>query len=88
MAKSTLLTDIEILKKAIRYRGEHRGTKEADWLIGGFLRTHMADFCDDEIHHLKALIDLDDESIFKEVEAPKEPYINIVHAFRWYKNGL
>lgn len=82
------LTEIETLKKAIRYRAEHRGTKEADWLIGGFIQKHMVDFSNDDIYHLKDLIDLDDESFFKQVAAPQEPYLEIVEAFRRHKASL
>ena len=62
MTHSAPLTEIETLKKAIRYRAEHRGSKEADWVIGGFIRTHMSAFSNEDIYHLKDLIDLDDES--------------------------
>tara|TARA_R110002095_G_scaffold119532_3_gene104088 strand:+ start:527 stop:793 length:267 start_codon:yes stop_codon:yes gene_type:complete len=82
------LTEIETLKKAIRYRAEHRGTKEADWLIGGFIRAHIMHFSNDDIYHLKDLIDLDDESFFKQVATPQEPYLEIVEAFKKYKASL
>ncbi|NCP62639.1 MAG: succinate dehydrogenase assembly factor 2 [Alphaproteobacteria bacterium] len=82
------LTEIEVLKKAIRYRAEHRGTKEADWLIGGFIRTHLADFSEEEIYRLKSLIDLDDEGFFKQIAAPQEPYLNLSQAFQKYKSNL
>lgn len=82
------LTEIETLKKAIRYRAEHRGTKEADWLIGGFIRSHISGFSNEEIYHLKSLVDLDDESFFKEVSAPQEPYLTLIHAFKTYKDSL
>ena len=82
------LTEIEVLKKAIRYRAEHRGTKEADWLIGGFIRTHLADFSEEEIYRLKSLIDLDHEGFFKQIAAPQEPYLNLSQAFQKYKSNL
>lgn len=82
------LTEVEILKKAIRYRAEHRGTKEADWLIGGFIRTHIKDFSNEDIYHLKDLVDLDDESFFKQVDSPQEPYIKLIQTFQNYKAHL
>ncbi len=88
MTRLTPLTETEILKKAIRYRAEHRGTKEADWLIGGFIQTHLADFSEEEIYRLKSLIDLDDESFFKQVAAPQEPYLSLIQAFQKYKANL
>lgn len=88
MINAAPLTEIETLKKAIRYRAEHRGTKEADWLIGGFIRTHISELSDEDIYYLKDLIDLDDESFFKQVEAPQEPYVELIKTFRKYKVNL
>ena len=88
MTNSAPLTEIETLKKAIRYRAEHRGTKEADWLIGGFIRTHMSNFSDEDIHHLKSLVDLDDESFFKQVDSPQVPYSHLIQTFKKYKDNL
>ncbi len=88
MTSSEPLTEIETLKKAIRYRAEHRGTKEADWLIGGFIRSHMSGFSEDDIYLLKFLVDLDDESFFKQVELPQEPYLHLIDLFQNYKASL
>ncbi|HBN21982.1 MAG TPA: succinate dehydrogenase assembly factor 2 [Holosporales bacterium] len=88
MTDLTPLTEIETLKKAIRYRAEHRGTKEADWLIGGFIRSHISDFSNEEIHHLKSLVDLDDESFFKQVDSPQKPYLMLIQLFKTYKDSL
>ena len=79
---------MEITRKAIIYRATHRGTKEADWLIGGFIRAHLTEIPDQDIPALKALIDLDDESFFKQVEKPEGIYQKLIKDFKRYKASL
>lgn len=49
--------------KRLYFRAWHRGTKEADMLIGGFFDTYSADWGDDQIDWFEALLDVDDVSI-------------------------
>lgn len=44
-------------RKAILYRANHRGTKEADVMLGGFARAHLAELSDAELDTLEALLD-------------------------------
>ena len=82
------LSALEITRKAIIYRANHRGTKEADHVIGGFIRTHLAGFSDAQVPALKALIDLDDVTFFQQVDAPDDGFVELVEAFKAYKAGL
>jgi len=84
----TEFSNLDITKKAIIYRANHRGTKEADWVIGGFIKTHLGSFSESDIALLKTLIDMDDESFFKQVDIPDAPYVNIISQFRIYKASL
>ncbi len=84
----TEFSALDITKKAIIYRANHRGTKEADWVIGGFIRTHLDHFSEVEIDLLKILIDMDDESFFKQVETPDFCYSGILKLFKDYKENL
>ena len=79
---------IEVMKKAIFYRAHHRGTKEADWLIGGFVRQHLNDFSEAEIRVLKQLVDMDDESFFNQIDDPQQDFQAMVDTFRRYKKSL
>lgn len=56
------MTREHLLKRA-RFRAEHRGTKEADILIGGFFRAHAAALADDALPLLEAMLDEDDVDI-------------------------
>ena len=82
------LSALEITRKAIIYRANHRGTKEADHVIGGFIRTHLAAFSDAQIPALKTLIDFDDVTFFQQVESPDADFVVLTEAFKAYKAGL
>ena len=49
--------------KRLRFRSWHRGTKEADLMIGGFYDRHAERWNDDEIAWFEALMDEDDVAI-------------------------
>ncbi len=49
--------------KRLRYRAWHRGTKEADLLIGGFFDAHAATWNDAEIEQFEALLEEQDVDI-------------------------
>ncbi len=42
--------------RAIKYRAQHRGTREADFMIGGFFDAHHADWGEPEIAWFEALL--------------------------------
>jgi antitoxin CptB len=49
--------------KRLRFRAWHRGTKEADLLIGGFAAAHAAAWGEAEIVWFEALLEEDDVDI-------------------------
>jgi antitoxin CptB len=49
--------------KRLRYRAWHRGTKEADLLIGGFFDRHNAAWNDEEIGWYERLLEEQDVDI-------------------------
>ena len=54
----------ELLKKQIVYRSTHRGTKEMDILLGGFVKKYVEQFDVSELIELKKLLFIDDEIIY------------------------
>jgi antitoxin CptB len=46
-----------------RYRAWHRGTREADYMIGGFFDAHHANWDDDALGWFEALLDEQDVDI-------------------------
>ncbi len=55
--------DRETRLKRLRFRSWHRGTKEADLLIGGFFDAHSAGWSDAEIDQVEALLEEQDVDI-------------------------
>lgn len=55
--------DRETRLKRLRFRAWHRGTKEADLLIGGFFDRHAAGWTGDEIDWFEGLLEEQDVDI-------------------------
>lgn len=55
--------DRETRLKRLRFRAWHRGTKEADLLIGGFFDAHSAGWNDEEIELFEGLLEEQDVDI-------------------------
>ncbi len=47
-------------RKRLLFRAMHRGTKEADFVIGGFAQRFLADLTETEVDGFEALLDVDD----------------------------
>ena len=58
------MTNNEILKKKIIYRSSHRGSKEMDLLLGGFVKSYINKFNSNELLELEKLLLLEDEIIY------------------------
>ena len=60
----------------MRFRAWHRGTREADYMIGGFFDTHHATWQEAEIAWFEALLDEDDVDVMawalKTQDAPEK----------------
>ncbi len=55
--------DRETRLKRLRFRAWHRGTKEADLMIGGFFDRYAAGWDDDELGWFEALLEEEDVEI-------------------------
>lgn len=55
--------DRDTALKRLRFRAWHRGTKEADLLIGGFFDRHSAGWDDDAVLWFEALLHEDDVDV-------------------------
>ncbi len=54
----------ERLRKEIKYVASHRGTKESDFLIGGFVELYIKELKDGELEELRALLQVSDVTLF------------------------
>ena len=59
------MTNKENLKKQIISRSTHRGTKEMDILLGGFVKKHIDHFTDDELKELQQILVIEDEILYR-----------------------
>jgi antitoxin CptB len=50
-------------RRRLLFRANHRGTRETDILIGGFVSRHIQSFSDPELDALESLLDVPDPII-------------------------
>jgi antitoxin CptB len=55
--------DFAVRLARARFRAWHRGTREADYLVGGFFDRHHAGWGDAELAWFEALLDEDDVDV-------------------------
>jgi succinate dehydrogenase flavin-adding protein (antitoxin of CptAB toxin-antitoxin module) len=79
--------ELEQLQKSIRYKAEHRGSKEADALIGQFCAFFLPSASFAELILVRDLVNLDDTEAFHLLEHPPEPYTAIAQAYQSFKNN-
>ena len=56
---------LNILKKKILYRSEHRGTKEMDLILSNFVKRYINFFNEKELNELESLLNIGDEILYK-----------------------
>jgi antitoxin CptB len=60
MPDDTETEDLSPRRRRLVFRAWHRGTKEADLMIGGFVKRHIAVFTDAELDELEEVLELPD----------------------------
>jgi antitoxin CptB len=60
MPDDTETSSLSPRRRRLMFRAWHRGTKEADLMIGGFVKRHIADFTEGELDELEAVLELPD----------------------------
>ena len=54
---------LEILRKKLIYRADHRGTKEMDILLGTFVNKYINNLDENLLYELDKFLDYEDEAI-------------------------
>ena len=54
----------ESRRKRLLFRSWHRGTREADLILGSFAETHLGDFDSAQLDRYEALLEVSDADIF------------------------
>lgn len=55
--------DTDAYRRKLHYRAHHRGTREADAMVGGFFDAHHADWAEAEFAWFEALLEQQDVDI-------------------------
>jgi len=82
------LTDDE-RRKRLLFRSWHRGTKEADLLLGSFAESHLADFSPADLACYEALLEQNDADLWdwmtSQADPPAEFDTSVMRALRAYR---
>ena len=68
-----MIDDLDFRRRRVRFRAEHRGTKEADLLIGGFVMRHLAGWGDAELAWAEVMLAEQDVDIMAWAIGKAEP---------------
>lgn len=68
--------DIEIRRKRLLWRATHRGIKEMDLILGGFVATHLGSFSVSDIADLERIMEIPDQDMLswvtRQADVPPE----------------
>ena len=68
------MTDsLDIRRKRLLFRSWHRGTREADLLLGSFAESHLAGFDGTRLAEFEALLELPDADLFDWINGRSAP---------------
>ena len=67
------IDELDSRRRRLRYRAWHRGTKEADLLLGSFAERHLASFTAEQLERYEALLEQDDADLFDWLTRRAEP---------------
>ncbi len=65
--------ELDARRRRLLFRATHRGTKEADLMIGGFVSRHIAGFSEAEMAEVEAVLDLPDVDLSDWLSGRREP---------------
>ncbi|GJL95915.1 MAG: hypothetical protein DHS20C05_23200 [Hyphococcus sp.] len=84
-----MTSSLDDRRKKLLYQATYRGFKEADLLIGGFAKAHLANLTDSELDEFEALLHLNDHDLYNwatgKVERPDDidgPVFKKLQAFK------
>ncbi|MCC9622825.1 succinate dehydrogenase assembly factor 2 [Thalassospira sp. MA62] len=67
------ISELEMRRKRLLFRGSHRGTKENDILMGRFMDKHLAELNEQQLDAFEALINEVPDADFFKWATGKEP---------------
>jgi len=79
---------ITLLKKALLYKGKHRGSKEFDLILGGFVDRVIHTLSEDELFQLQSLLAQDDAQITAQLQEPQDQDLVMIRKLRSYLENM
>ncbi len=67
----------DIRRKRLLYQATYRGFKEADLLIGGFAKAHIAEMSEADLDEFEALLKLNDRELYDWATGKREAPANL-----------
>ncbi len=64
MAEADTDHPLDVRRRRLRFRAWHRGTREADLLVGSFADRHLAEFDNAQLDRFEALLELSDPDLY------------------------
>ena len=65
--------DPDIRRKRLFYRAWHRGTREADLILGSFAEAHLPEFDEPQLDRFEALLEVPDAELFDWINGRAAP---------------
>ena len=64
---------LDIRRKRLLFRSWHRGTREADLILGSFAESYLAGFDDPQLDRFEALLEVPDAELFDWINRRASP---------------
>jgi antitoxin CptB len=64
---------LDIRRKRLLFRSWHRGTREADLILGSFAESHLTGFDDPQLDRFEALLEVPDAELFDWINRRASP---------------
>ncbi|HAY49240.1 MAG TPA: succinate dehydrogenase assembly factor 2 [Thalassospira sp.] len=86
------ISELEMRRKKLLFRGAHRGTKENDILMGRFMEKHLSTLTEEQLDTFEALInEVPDADFFKwatgKEQAPAQYDTDVLRMIRELSNA-
>lgn len=80
---------MDIRRKKLAYRANYRGFKEADLILGGFAKAHIAELSEEELTMFEELLGAPDQDIYEWISGkaptPAQYETSLIAKLRQYK---
>lgn len=75
----TMSEDIENMRKRLKFRSWHRGTREMDLLMGSFADRHLPEFSDEQLSQYEQILEYSDPDLYNWMTEREQPPANLVN---------